>query len=101
MLEVLPNSTLDGVNKNLGLTQALAKKSFKFFPSDKEIGLIFYLPLLLLHKKQGNILEKNGGKWHPILTLGPTIGKMVLTFLEEVIALQVSFTPVYVWKPGL
>ena len=62
MLGVLPNSALDNVNKDLGLTQALMKKGLKFFPSNWDVGLILHFPLVLLLVKQGSILEKSGDK---------------------------------------
>ena len=99
MLEVFSDSILNGVDKGLGLTQASVKEVFKFFPSDRNVSLIFYLPLVLLPAKQGGIFEKGSAKWYPILIFGPGRGKIVLTLLEEVIALQVSFIPIYIWKP--
>ena len=62
MLGILPNSIPDGINKGLRLTQASAKKGFKFLLGDRDITLILYLPLLLLQAKWGGILEKSGGK---------------------------------------
>ena len=62
MLEVFPNSTSDDINKDLGLTQALAKEGFEFFLDDGDINLIFHLPLILLPAKQSGIFEKSSGK---------------------------------------
>ena len=62
VLGVLFDSTLDSVDKRLGLTQALTKEGFKFFSGNGNVGFIFYFLLVLLLAKQGNILEKNGGK---------------------------------------
>ena len=62
MLEVLLNSTLDGINKNLGLIQALMKERFKFLPDDGNVNLILQFLLVLLPAKQSGIFEKNGGK---------------------------------------
>ena len=87
MLKVLPNSALDSVDKGLELIQALIKESFEFFLGDGDVGLIFYLLLVLLVAKQDNILKEDGGKWHSILTFGRSSGKIVFTLLEEVIAL--------------
>ena len=100
-MEVLSNNASDGINKSLELTQALAKKDLKFFLDNGDVDLIFNFPRILLLAKQGNILKEFGGKWHPVLTLGLGDSKMVLTLLEEVITLQVSFTPIYVRKLGL
>ena len=101
MLGVFSNSALDGINKDLRLTQALTKEDLEFFSGDRDVSLILYLPLMLLPVKQDGILEESGGKLHLILTLGPGGGKMVLTLLEEVIALQISFTPIHVREPDL
>ena len=87
MLTVFPNSAPNGFDKGLGLTQALIKEDLEFFPGDEDVSLILHLLLVLLSAKQGGIFEKGGGKWHSILTLGPGGGKIVLTLLEEVIAL--------------
>ena len=96
MLGVFSNNAPDGVDKSLGLTQVLTKEGFKFFASDGNVCFIPHFPLVLLPAKQGNIFEENCGKWYTISTLGPNGGKMVLTLLEEIIALQVSFTPIYI-----
>ena len=101
MLRVLSNIAPDNVNKGLELTQTLTKEGLEFFPGDGDVSLIFYLPLVLLPAKQGGIFEEGSGKWYPILTLDPGGSKIVLTLLEEVIALQVSFTPIHVEEPGL
>ena len=101
MLRVFSNSTLDSVNKGLGLTQALIKEVLEFFPGDEDDGLIFHFLLMLLPTKQDKVLEESDGKLHSILTLGPGGGKMVLTLLEEVIGLQVSFIPIHVRELGL
>ena len=96
MMEVLPNNAPSGIDKGLGLTQALAKEGFEFFPGNKNVYFIFHLPLVLQPAKQSDIFEKNTGKYHPILTLGPNGDKIVLTLLEEVIVFQVSFILIYV-----
>ena len=100
MLGVLLNIAPDSVNKGLELTQALTKKGLEFFLGDGDVSLILYFLLVLLPAIKGSIFKRGGGKWHPILTLGPGGGKMVLTLLEEVIALQVSFTLIHVRGPG-
>ena len=41
MLEVLPKSAPDGINKSLGLIQALLKEGFEFFLGDEDVNLIF------------------------------------------------------------
>ena len=87
MLRAFSNIAPNGVNKSLGLTQALAKKSLEFLPGDGDVSFIFNLPLVLLPANQSGILKECSGKWHPILTLGLDGGKIVLTLLEEVIAL--------------
>ena len=51
MLAVLPDSTPDGIDKRLWFTQALTKKNFKFFPSNKDVGFLFDLMLILLLAK--------------------------------------------------
>ena len=96
MLGVFFNSTLDSVNKDFGLTQALTKESFEFFPFDENVNLILYFSLVLLPAKQVGIFKEAGGKWYPILTLGLSGSKMVLILQEEVIALQVSFILIHV-----
>ena len=101
MLGVLPNSAPNDVDKRLQLTQALTKEDLEFLPGNGDVNLILHLFLVLLPAKQDGIFEENDGKWYPILTLGPGGGKMVFTLLEEIIVLQVSFTPIHAWKLGL
>ena len=101
MLKVFSNSASDNIDKILGLIQALAKKGFEYFLGNGNVDLIFLFPLLLLLIKQGGIFEKDGGKWHLILTFGLGSSKMVLTLLKEVIALLLSFILMYVWESGL
>ena len=96
MLETFLNGALNSVDKELGLIQALVKEGFKFSTSDGDVGFILHLLLVLLPANQSNIFERNDGKWHLILTFGPGGSKTVLTLLEEVIALQVSFTVIYI-----
>ena len=72
------------------------KECREFLLGDRDVRLILYLLIVLLPAKQGGILEEGGGKWDPILTLSPGNRKMVLILLEEIIALQISFTLIYV-----
>ena len=48
MLEVLPDSILDGIDKSLGFAQALVKEYFESLPADGDISLLLYLMLVLL-----------------------------------------------------
>ena len=102
MLTVFLNSTPDGINKNLGFAQTLTKKSLtKFFLSDRDIDLIFYLLLILLPAKQGHILKEASYKKYPVLIFGTSDCKMVFVLLKEVIILQLRFIVVDVCEPGL
>ena len=56
MLRVLSDNTLDSINKNLKFAQTFMKEGFEFFSSDKNIGLIVYLTLILLPAKKCNDL---------------------------------------------
>ena len=58
MLGVLPNNTPNGVNKSLGLAQALAKEGFESLLADGDISLVLYLTLVLLSAEQGGVLQK-------------------------------------------
>ena len=55
MVEVFPNSISDGVDKNLGFAQALAKKGLESLLADKDVSLVLYLTLVLLPAEQGGI----------------------------------------------
>ena len=101
MLEVFPNNALDSIDKDLRFAQALIKIGLEFFSRNGNIGLMFQLPLGLLPAKQGCFFEESDGKWYLMLTLGLCGGKMVLILLKEVIAIPVSFSPIYVWEPDL
>ena len=101
MLGVFPNSAPDGIDKSLGLTQALTTKGFKFFLGDGDVNLIFHLLLVLLPAKQSYFLKKNGGKWHLIFTFDLSGSKMVFTLLEKLIALQISFIAIDIWELDL
>ena len=62
ILGVLPNSASDGVNKSLGLAEALAKKGLESLSANKDVSLVFYLMLVLLPLEQGNILQEGSRK---------------------------------------
>ena len=96
MLEVLPNSDLDGVNESLGIVQALAKKSLESFPADRDVSLVFYLTLVLLPPEQGGICQKDSRKRNSVWVCGTGCGKVVFALLEEIVTPQVSFTPINV-----
>ena len=96
MLGLLLNSALDSIVVGLELTQILAKESLEFFLGNGDISLIFSLLLVLLREKQSNIYEEDSGKGEPILTLGSGGGKIVLTMLKEVTALQINFISIHV-----
>ena len=87
MLRVFLDNTSDNIKKRLGLTQAFTKKGLEFIPGNRDVGLIFKLPLVLLLAKQSGILDKDGGKYYPILNLSHGGNKMFFTLLKEVIAL--------------
>ena len=55
MLGVLLDSAPDGINKSLGLAQALVKEGFESFSADRNISLVLYLTLVLLPLEQGGI----------------------------------------------
>lgn len=54
------NNILNVVKKSFKLNQFFMQKSFILLLDDRDIGLIFYLALILLPFKQDYILEKNG-----------------------------------------
>ena len=58
MLGILPDSAPDGVNKNFGFAQALAKKSLESLPADRNIRLVLSLTLVLLPAEKGNIFQE-------------------------------------------
>ena len=64
MLGLLSDSALDGIDKSLGLAQALAKKGLESFPADKNVSLILYLTLVLLPLEQGGIVQEGSRKWN-------------------------------------
>ena len=55
MLENLPNSAPDGVDKSLGFAQALTKESLESLPDDRNVSLVLYLRLVLPPAEQGGI----------------------------------------------
>ena len=96
MLRVLFDSTLNSIDKSLGFAQALAKKSFESFPANKNISLVLYLTLVLLPAEQGGILQEGSCKQNLIWANSIRCGEVVFTLLEEIIILQMSFTPINV-----
>ena len=55
MLGVLLDSAPDGVNKNLGLTQALVKEGLELLLANRDVSLVLYLTLVLLPLERGDI----------------------------------------------
>ena len=100
MLKVLPDSTPDGVDISLRFAQALAKKGLKSLPADKDVSLVLYLMLVLLAAEQSGIVQEGSCKWNSVWACGIGDGKVIFALLEEIITLQVSFTPINVWKPS-
>ena len=62
MLEVLPDSTPDGVEKSLGFAQALAKESLESLLANRDVSLVLYLTLVLLPAEQGGIFQEGSRK---------------------------------------
>ena len=87
MLGVFSTCVSDGVNKYLRFTQNLTNEGVEVIPSDAIVGLIPYFLLVLVPAEHGGILKEGDGKRYPILTFGTSKSKVVLTLLEEVIAL--------------
>ena len=100
MLEVLSDSAPDGVDKSLGLAQALAKEDFEFFPADRDVSLILYLTLVLLPLEQGGILQESSRKKNSVRAYSTGGGEVIFALLEEIVTLQVSFTPINVREPS-
>ena len=48
MLEVLPDGTLNSVDKSLGFAQTLAKEGLESLLADRGVSLFLYLTLVLL-----------------------------------------------------
>ena len=95
MLEVLPDSTLDGVDKSLRFAQALAKEGLESLRADKDISLVLYLTLVLLPAEQSGIIQESSCKRN-LVWAHCTGDNKVIFFLNEIVTLQVSFTPVNV-----
>ena len=100
MLGVLPDSAPDGVNESLGLAQALAKEGFESLSADKDVSLVLYLTLVLLPGEQGGVLQKVSRKRDSVRARGTDGSKVIFALLEEIVALQVCFTPINVWEPS-
>ena len=98
MLGVLSDSALDGVDKSLGLAQALVKEGFESLSADRDVSLVFYLTLVLLSSEQGGILQENSRKQNLVWACGTGNGEVIFALLEEIITLQVSFTPINIWE---
>ena len=62
MLGVLPDSASDGVDKSLGLAQALAKEGLESLPADRDVSLVLYFTLVLLPLEQGGVLQESSCK---------------------------------------
>ena len=100
MLGVLSDSALDSVNENLGLAQVLAKEGLESLPADRNVGLVFYLMLVLLPSEQDSIFQEDSHKRNLIQTHDTGGGKVIFALLEKIIILQVSFTLINVRKPS-
>ena len=100
MLGVLFNSAPDGIDKSLGLAQALAKEGLESLPVNKDASLVLYLTLVLLLSEQGGILQKGSHKRNSGWACGIGGGKVIFALLEEIITLQVGFTSINVRKPS-
>ena len=96
MLGVLSNSALDGINKSLGLAQALAKEGLEFLLADRDVSLVLYFTLVLLPLEQGGILQDNSRKRNSVQARSTGGGKVIFALLEEIVTLQVSFTLIHV-----
>ena len=100
MLGVLPNSALDSVNKSLGLAQALSKEGLESLPADSDVSLVLYLTLVLLSLEQGGIFQEGSRKQNSVWARGIGNGEVIFVLLEEIITLQMSFTPINVREPS-
>ena len=87
MLRVLPDSTSNNVNKNLGFAQPLAKEGLESLPANKDVSLILYLTLVLLPAEQSDIFQKSSRKQNLVQARGIGVGKVIFTLLEEIITL--------------
>ena len=97
---VLPDSVPDGVNKSLGLAQALAKDGLKSFPANRDVSLVLYLTLVLLPLEQDGILQESSCKQNSVRARGTGNGKIIFAMVEEIVTLQVSFTPINIREPS-
>ena len=87
MLGILPDSTLDGVNKSLGFAQALAKKGLESLPVDGDVSLGLYLTLVLLPAKQGIFFQEDSRKRNSIWAYCTGSGKVIFALLEKIVIL--------------
>ena len=100
MLGVLPDGTPDGVNKSLRFAQVLAKKGLKSLPADRSVSLVLYLTLVLLPAEQGGVLQEGSRKRNSVRARGTGGSEVIFALLEEIVALQVRFTPIDVREPS-
>ena len=100
MLEVLLDSALDGIDKNLKFAQTLTKKTFKSLSADENVSLVLYFTIVLLPAEQGGIFQENDRKWNSIWACGTGSSKVIFTLLEEIVTLQVSFTLINIQEPS-
>ena len=100
MLGVFPDSTPDGINKSLKFAQALAKQGFESLSADEDVNFALYLTPVLLPAEQGGIFQKDSCKQNLVWAHGTGGGKVIFALLEEIVTLQVSFTPINVWEPS-
>ena len=96
MLGLLPDSALDGINKSLGLTQAIAKEGLESVPADRDVSLVFYLTLALRPLEQGGIFQESSRKQNSVWACATGGGEVIFALLEEIVKLQMSFTPINV-----
>ena len=100
MLGVLPDGTLDGVNKSLGFAQVSAKEGLESLPADRDVSLVLYLMLVLLPADQGGVLQEGSRKWNLVQARGTGGSKVIFILLEEIIALQMRFIPINIREPS-
>ena len=62
MLEIIPDSTLDGVNESLRFTYGLEKKGLESLPADRDVSLVLYFMLVLLPAEQGGFFQESSRK---------------------------------------
>ena len=87
MLEVFPDSALDGVNKSLKFAQTLTKESLESLPADRDVSLIFYLTLILLPAEENGILQEDSHKPNSVWARGINGGKVIFILLEKIVTL--------------